>query len=96
MKKMDKIMALGMVFIVFSGLVYAESSVQGFLQNIIDLLKDIGNTLGVLMLVILGIQLLFAGPDRRDRIKEYLFIIVAALLLINLADVIVDQLLAGV
>jgi len=74
-----------------------NQSIQKFLQNIIQTLQSIGNLLGVLMIVALGIQLIISdSPNTRQVIKDRISIVILSLLLINLAQVIVDTILAGV
>ena len=100
MKMMKPISKIGLgvaVLMACSVLASAESSgLSRYIENITSILKDAGNSLGVLFLTIQGIRILVeSDPNKRLDLRSQHLIIVAALGLINLAGVIVQQILSA-
>jgi len=74
----------------------SSPDLSGYITNLTNMLKDLGNSLCVLFLVIQGIRYLVeSDPFKRSEIKTQFYVIVVALGLINLADVIVSQIIAA-
>lgn len=66
-----------------------------FLNGVIGMLKDVGNAVAVIALIIYGLKLLLSNDAiERENAKRVLLTILIAIILINAGDKIVQELIA--